>query len=308
MSKEHKDMMAQLCDIFPENFVIVGQEAIPAAQRKFALNTTTPLFKIDPILTGTWLDPPKSAEDSSIGLWPEHIVAPKGINPYLKDFVLKPPATPSATFIMDPNLKKLLTASKIKNANLDPTVFRTNDMVKLAGTAFTNVDYFMRNSLFDSLYTEELLGCALGFIPLLNAELRGKFPDLDNSALEFLEKLLCLVSLSNQRSYHGQIASIVANKAGMRNYVFNKFQVPAVTSKTLKGTDFACEGVFGDLPESFLTKFSSVTGNNLICRQKSNFYNKSLSSDSSYQGKRCSPAASQQYDNNKKQKTGVTSN
>ena len=169
-------------------------------------------------------------------------------------------------------------------------------MVKLAGTAFTNVDYFMRNSLFDSLYTEELLGCALGFIPLLNAELRGKFLDLDNSALEFLEKLLCLVSLSNQRSYHGQIASIVANKAGMRNHVLNKFQVPAVTSKTLKGT------------ESFLTKLFSVTGNNLICRQKSNFYNKSLSSDSSYQGKRCSPAASQQYNNNKKQKTGVTSN
>ena len=59
MSKEHRDMMGHLCDIFPENFVIVGQEAIPAAQKKFALNTNTPLFKIDPILTGTWLDPPK---------------------------------------------------------------------------------------------------------------------------------------------------------------------------------------------------------------------------------------------------------
>ena len=55
----------------------------------------------------------------------------------------------------------------------------------------------------------------MGFIPLLNAELRGKFPDLDNSALEFLEILMCMVTLSNQRSYHGQIASIVANKAGM---------------------------------------------------------------------------------------------
>ena len=141
MSKEHKDMMGHLCDIFPDKFVIVGQEAIPAAQRKFALNTTTPLFKIDPILTGTWFDPPKSSEDSTIGIWPEHIVAPKGTNPYLKDFVLKPPARPTNTFIADPNLKKLLSASKIKNANLDPTVFRTKDTVKLAGTSFTNVDY-----------------------------------------------------------------------------------------------------------------------------------------------------------------------
>ena len=38
MSKEHKDMMGHLCDIFPDKFVIVGQEAIPAAQNKFALN------------------------------------------------------------------------------------------------------------------------------------------------------------------------------------------------------------------------------------------------------------------------------
>ena len=114
MSKEHKVMMEHLCDIFPDKFVIVGQEAIPAAQTKFALNTNTPLFRIDPILTGTWFDPPKSSEDSAIGLWPEHIVAPKGTNPYLKDFVLKPPARPTDTFIVNPNMKEHLTASKLE--------------------------------------------------------------------------------------------------------------------------------------------------------------------------------------------------
>ena len=61
----------------------------------------------------------------------------------------------------------------------------------------------MRKSLYDSLYSEELLGCALGFIPMLNEELRVKYLDIDNSALDFLEKLLCMVSMSNQRSYHG---------------------------------------------------------------------------------------------------------
>ena len=106
----------------------------------------------------------------------------------------------------------------------------------------------------------------MAFILLLKAELRVKYPNMDNLALEYLEKLLAMVSLSNQRTYHGQIASIVANKAGMRNYVLNKFQVPAVMAKTLKGTDFAYEGVFGDLPESFLTKFSSVASNDLTCR------------------------------------------
>ena len=87
---------------------------------------------------------------------------------------------------------------------------------------------------------------------------------------------------------------------------FPHVTIPAVKAKTLKGTDFAYEGVFGDLPESFLTKFSSVVGNDLTCRQKSTYSNKSYSSDSSSRGKRSSPAASQQY--NMKQKTGVNSN
>ena len=105
----------------------MGQKGIPAAQRVFALNSSTPLFKIEPILTGTWLDPPKPSEDLSIGLWPGNIVSPKGTNPYVKDFVLKPPARPTDIFISNPNLKKLLTTSKIKIANLEPTVFRTNE-------------------------------------------------------------------------------------------------------------------------------------------------------------------------------------
>ena len=64
--------------------------------------------------------------------------------------------------------------------------------------------------------------------------------------------------------------------------------------------------MFGDLPESFLTKFSSVAGNDLNCRKKSTYCNKFYSSDSSSRGNRSSLAASQQY--NKKQNTGVNSN
>ena len=86
----------------------------------------------------------------------------------------------------------------------------------LAGMSFVNVDYFMRKSLFDAFCSEELLGCALGFIPMLKSQLQVDHPDMDKSALDFFQKLLSMISLSNQRSYHGQIASIVANKSGMR--------------------------------------------------------------------------------------------
>ena len=170
MSKETKGMMDRLCSIFPNKFVLVGQEETPAAQRVLSLNTSTPLFKINPILKGTWLDPPKQF-DSYIGVWPGNIVFLKGTNPYVKDFVNKPPARSTETCIVNPNLKKLLTASKIKIANLNTTVFRVNDSTKLSGTSFVNVDYFMRMSLFDAFYTEELLSCALEFVPMLKAQL-----------------------------------------------------------------------------------------------------------------------------------------
>ena len=88
---------------------------------------------------------------------------------YVKDFVNKPPARSTETCIVNPNLKKLLTASKIKIAYLNTTVFRVNDSTKLSGTSFVNVDYFMRMSLFDAFYTEELLSCALEFVPKLKA-------------------------------------------------------------------------------------------------------------------------------------------
>ena len=106
------------------------------------------------------------------------------------------------------------------------------------------------------------------FVTKLKSQLRVEHPEMDKSSLDFLLKLLSMISLSNQRSYHGQTAAIVANKSGLRNYVLNKFQVPASMAEVLRGKDFASEGVFGELPKWFLEKFSSANRNNLTCRPK----------------------------------------
>ena len=44
MSKEHKDMMGQICVIFSDKFVIVGQVAIPAAQNKVCFKYYYPII------------------------------------------------------------------------------------------------------------------------------------------------------------------------------------------------------------------------------------------------------------------------
>ena len=154
------------------------------------------------------------------------------------------------------------------------------------------MDYFLRNCLYDAFFTEELLGCALEIVPMLKAELQADYPGMDKSSLDFLLKLLSLISLSNQKSFHGQITAFVANKSGLRKFVLSKFQVPATMAEVLRGTDFAAEGIFGEIPKGFLDFCDSSNGNFLTCRPKPSVT--SSPSDSFLSIKRISPTAYQQ--------------
>ena len=137
--------------------------------------------------------------------------------------------------------------------------------------------------MYDGLYTEELINCAMLFLPRLKAELMATFGEMSSDSMDFLEKILGLLSFSNQRAMHNNIAAFVANKAGMRNHVLSKLQVPPKTTQMLRNSTFTCEGVFGELPQAFLSKFSSVTGQALVGRPKS--YKNQGSSAASGQGR-----------------------
>ena len=88
-----------------------------------------------------------------------------------------------------------------------------------------------------------------------------------------------MVSFSNQRSYHGLIASIVANKFGMRNYVLNKFEANPHTADFLKRSNYTTDEVFGDFPRWYLERFVHSNGPSLMIKPKSvskpntNYYN-----------------------------------
>ena len=173
---------------------------------------------------------------------------------------MKPPGRPFDIFIEE--------APKISEANLDATVFHSSQAIKSSGTSFPTTDFFQRANLFDGLYTEELINSALAFFPVLKENLSSKFSDFNTSSLDFLEKLIALTSLSNQRGVHNQIAAFVSNKTGMRNHVRSKLLVPSKNAQMLKNSNFTCEGVFGDLPEAFLSKFTTLAGGTLICKPK----------------------------------------
>ena len=258
MSQEIKDVMDKLFRLIPKRFFMV-QGKIPVAQHMILLNKSSPLLIIKPQLQGSWLDPPKDLNADIV--WPGNIAFPKGTNPYVKDFVNRPPARPFDTLLVNPRLRKLLLASKIKFANLNTPVFKINFPIKLSGMRFVKIDYFLRNCLYDTFFSEDLLGCAFEIAIMLRAQLETDHPGIDKEYLDFLLKLLGLLSLSNQRSVHGQIAAFVANKYGLRKYVLNKLQVPATTARVLRGTDFATEGVFGEIPRGSLDFHDSLRVN-----------------------------------------------
>ena len=166
MTRELNEIMNNLSYMFPDRFSSDINESMPIAQRVFQCKPSTPRLKLNPELSGSWLDPPKSV-DSDIGCWPKETKLPKGSMPYTKGYKFRPPNRPDNIVITDPNLKKLLEAPKIKEANLDPTIFRSTVATGFTGTSFSSTDVFLRGGLYDSFYSEELLSFALSFIPVL---------------------------------------------------------------------------------------------------------------------------------------------
>ena len=107
--------------------------------------------------------------------------------------------------------------------------------------------------------------------------------------------------MSNQRSYHQQVAGLITNRLSLRKEVLKKFNVPAKTANMLQGSNFASEGLFGPLPESFISSFSSVSGISLVVKPKYSNSQSSTYADNKRSG------ANYYGNNNKHLKVGTTS-
>ena len=60
------------------------------------------------------------------------------------------------------------------------------------------------------------------------------FGEFTSEAVDFLEKILGLISFSNQRATHNNVAALVANRTAMRQQVMSRLQVPPKTAQMLK--------------------------------------------------------------------------
>ena len=268
--KEHKSVFASLAWIWKDRFVDSADKSdMTKAHKHYKMHEAAPSLKINPCLKNSWFDPQKQLESSdSIKYWPTGTIFPKSLTPHAKDFKYKPAFRPKDIFIADPDLRNLLNGPKLSDVSLDHTVFQNPKATNVSNSPLSAIDKCQREGLIDNLITEEFLNFALDFIKVIDNEVKAVVPDFNVAGLTFLERMLSLTAMSNQRSYHQQVAGLVTNRLSLRKEVLTKFNVPAKTANMLVGSNFASEGLFGPLPESFISSFSSVSGNSLVVKPK----------------------------------------
>ena len=101
--------------------------------------------------------------------------------------------------------------------------------MKLSGDQSVNTDYFLRQGLTDAFYSDELITAAMQFIPKFRQEMEDHYDHFTSGAVDFLQDILGLISFSNQRAIHNNVAALIANRTGMREKVMSRFDVPPKT-------------------------------------------------------------------------------
>ena len=70
------------------------------------------------------------------------------------------------------------------------------------------------------------------------------------------------------RDTHIKSAALVANTLGIRDKIFENFNVPQRTKNILRGTGFLSSDPFGPMPESLRSSLSSINGKDNMGKAK----------------------------------------
>ena len=268
VQKQYRSLFSQLSCIFEDKFDRGGNNVdIPIAQAKLNLNNPSPFLKINPPLQRTWFDPThKDSPSDSVSYFNSDTKFPSASNIFTKDFPVKPPSRPADITIVDPLLKKLLTAPKMEVVHLDPSTFQPAT-TNVKSSPQPAVDALIRSGLLDSLVARELLEMMHLLFPLIKEELTSLLgKEVESPSLSLLEDLTCFASFNNDRSTHTQMAALVNNKLSLRDQVLRRFSAPPSTAQILRGLNFAGDQLFGPLPESFSARLQMVMGQSLLCK------------------------------------------
>ena len=241
-----------------DKFIGDTQEGQPVA------STSKPFLKIDPNLSGSWLDPPVSTPDT-VGVWSQDVKLPISANSALPP--LAPYSLPNRFkefVITDHELKLLMDAKKFSKLEFEPAVF-DHHVKNVSTNPLASLDSQLRASLMDGFISEALLQSMFLLIGLMENEQDIKKV---HEQLALLKKVLHLTASSQFRHQQINLAAFVTNKSALRQEVLKEFVVPSYSQSVLKGSTFKGHHLFGPFPESFKTACLSSSAYQYRCKSR----------------------------------------
>ena len=106
------------------------------------------------------------------GSFPSSALPPKKSNPHPPDFLANVYSKrPNLFSFKDPNFKELFESKSMDKAVLDSLVFKDSTPIGLKSSPNANIDYMLRDIMYDFLILDKLFTFSYSLVPLAKSEL-----------------------------------------------------------------------------------------------------------------------------------------
>ena len=233
--------------------------------RSFYEESVYPSINLEFSAKNSWLEMPTPEFNSdTVGVWPSNTSFPSTIRNIVPSKAQNEMPAKLPYKFNDSNLDKFFDAEPLgynKKIKLDSRVFENPEIPLPFELNHDNfVDRTSRKSLVENLLADQFIVSANTHIGgLLEDWVRfSQNPDELKQHLITHYDMLQVALAANLRSRNYTIALFTANKLHFRDNVLKLFSGIPTSINTLRGSCFASPTLFGDLPESFVTKLEQT--------------------------------------------------
>ena len=254
-------ILTNIQKLFPD---LISIKKIEKA-RSFFEESVYPTINLEFSTENSWLEMPTPEFSSdTVGFWPTNTVFPNSVRNVVPSKAQNEmPAKLPYKFI-DNKLEKFFDADPLghsKKIKLDSRVFETPEIPLPSDLSHVNnIDRISRRSLVENLLVDQFIDSANNHIGSILGEW-DRFSQNPNELKQHLlihYDMLQVALCANLRSRNFSIALFTANKLHFRDSVLKLFSGIPTSINILRGSCFAAPTLFGELPESFVTKLEQT--------------------------------------------------
>ena len=200
------------------------------------------------------------------GSFPSSALPPKKSNPHPPDFLANVYSKrPNLFSFKDPNFKELFESKSMDKAVLDSLVFKDSTPIGLKSSPNANIDYMLRDIMYDFLILDKLFTFSYSLVPLAKSELYDNM-SAESPTLDLIFEIMSLAARTSLKASQTLTAAFVANRTAIRDAVLEKFEGHDTSKENLRGSPFDSKNLFGPIPDSLKEKLNAQHGERFMLR------------------------------------------